>query len=311
MRWVRRWTRCRRCWEPTRRASWLRTRAVRPVRRRPVLAGSAPDGARGIGTGLRRLHDRLPVADCPFSWSVESRIGPRRRGRELADDAPPTQLVVAQRRVRARTCSTTAASRSVTSTSAGAGRRSTRWAPQPGTSPAAGGLVRASCRGSSRPGCRSRWRGRPSGRRRPAGRGRHDRPARRCRRAACSARTRRCGRHELVDRRGIVGERASVRRRGPVDPRLHRPGERAVGDWQPVVQPPQTGADSSRCRPGAEPARTGLRRTGREGRGSAATGSSRRFPPRAPPAPRSSDAPTAFARPRPRSPAPDAEPAPT
>jgi kanamycin kinase len=29
---------------------------------------------RAIGAGLRLLHDRLPVADCPFSWSVADRL---------------------------------------------------------------------------------------------------------------------------------------------------------------------------------------------------------------------------------------------
>jgi aminoglycoside phosphotransferase len=28
----------------------------------------------GIGRGLRRLHDALPVASCPFSWSAEDRL---------------------------------------------------------------------------------------------------------------------------------------------------------------------------------------------------------------------------------------------
>ncbi|MFG1805279.1 phosphotransferase [Streptomyces sp. NPDC049040] len=28
---------------------------------------------RALGAGLRALHDRLPVEDCPFSWSVERR----------------------------------------------------------------------------------------------------------------------------------------------------------------------------------------------------------------------------------------------
>ncbi|WUH92380.1 aminoglycoside 3'-phosphotransferase [Streptomyces sp. NBC_00433] len=34
---------------------------------------------RALGAGLRALHDRLPVDDCPFSWSVE-----RRRAKALA-----------------------------------------------------------------------------------------------------------------------------------------------------------------------------------------------------------------------------------
>ena len=33
-----------------------------------------------IGTGLRALHDRLPVADCPFSWAAAGRVAQARRG---------------------------------------------------------------------------------------------------------------------------------------------------------------------------------------------------------------------------------------
>ncbi|MGW5657169.1 aminoglycoside 3'-phosphotransferase [Streptomyces humi] len=29
---------------------------------------------RAVGAGLRALHDTLPVADCPFTWSAESRL---------------------------------------------------------------------------------------------------------------------------------------------------------------------------------------------------------------------------------------------
>jgi kanamycin kinase len=36
---------------------------------------------RAIGAGLRRLHDALPVADCPFEWSAEQRLA---RARENA-----------------------------------------------------------------------------------------------------------------------------------------------------------------------------------------------------------------------------------
>jgi len=32
-----------------------------------------------IGAGLRAFHDALPVADCPFSWSVEDRLADIRR----------------------------------------------------------------------------------------------------------------------------------------------------------------------------------------------------------------------------------------
>jgi aminoglycoside phosphotransferase len=32
-----------------------------------------------IGAGLRALHERLPVADCPFSWSASERVADARR----------------------------------------------------------------------------------------------------------------------------------------------------------------------------------------------------------------------------------------
>jgi kanamycin kinase len=54
---------------------WLRTVAL-PGRSavdphwevRPRLA------ARAIGSGLRQLHDCLPVARCPYAWTVEARV---------------------------------------------------------------------------------------------------------------------------------------------------------------------------------------------------------------------------------------------
>jgi kanamycin kinase len=52
-----------------------------------------------IGDGLRAFHDALPVADCPFSWSVEARLAeasePRPEAAQLlADQPPPDRLVV-------------------------------------------------------------------------------------------------------------------------------------------------------------------------------------------------------------------------
>jgi kanamycin kinase len=49
----------------------------------PRWAHAPRTAARAIGTGLRRLHDALPVADCPFgrpSW--------------VPEDAPPADLLV-------------------------------------------------------------------------------------------------------------------------------------------------------------------------------------------------------------------------
>jgi len=71
--------------------------------------------AAAIGRGLRALHDRLPVAACPFSWGVEQRVArvhatgrhkpaewhpdhrglsPREALARLADRPPVDQLVV-------------------------------------------------------------------------------------------------------------------------------------------------------------------------------------------------------------------------
>jgi aminoglycoside phosphotransferase len=56
--------------------SWLVTAAlpgasavVEPWRTRPRAAVTA------IGAGLRALHDALPVADCPYDWSLATRVG--------------------------------------------------------------------------------------------------------------------------------------------------------------------------------------------------------------------------------------------
>jgi kanamycin kinase len=52
--------------------------------------------APAIGAGLRTLHDRLPVNDCPFDWSVAVRLGElapaRRHG--LTDPPPMDKPVV-------------------------------------------------------------------------------------------------------------------------------------------------------------------------------------------------------------------------
>ena len=52
--------------------------------------------ARAIGAGLRLLHDRLPLEDCPFDRSVPARLGeldPQRR-RGLTEPPPVDRLVV-------------------------------------------------------------------------------------------------------------------------------------------------------------------------------------------------------------------------
>jgi kanamycin kinase len=53
---------------------------ARRWRERPV------DAVRAIGRGLRHLHDTLPVADCPFDWSPQTRgCAQRLPGREAPD----------------------------------------------------------------------------------------------------------------------------------------------------------------------------------------------------------------------------------
>ncbi len=43
---------------------------------------------RAIGDGLRRFHDAVPVAECPFDWSIESRLA----GHGDPDVGPPPSI---------------------------------------------------------------------------------------------------------------------------------------------------------------------------------------------------------------------------
>ncbi len=64
--------------------NWMLTTAIDA---RSAVEAPAAIAARALGAGLRALHDALPVADCPFEWSAESRGG---------SGAPPIdRLVVA------------------------------------------------------------------------------------------------------------------------------------------------------------------------------------------------------------------------
>ena len=63
--------------------TWLVTAALSGVNAvTPPWSDDPPTAAIAIGQGLRALHDRLPVADCPFSWTVEYRLA-RAGGRWL------------------------------------------------------------------------------------------------------------------------------------------------------------------------------------------------------------------------------------
>ncbi len=93
LRWARRYTSVPRVLDQgaDQSGAWLLTSplpgesAVSPRwKASPALA------VRAIGTGLRALHDRLPVAECPFSWSVSDRVeGP----------AGPVAIEAARRRL--------------------------------------------------------------------------------------------------------------------------------------------------------------------------------------------------------------------
>lgn len=82
-------------------ATWMVTRALpgtSAVDER-WRHGDPTAAVRAVGTGLRAMHDALPVDDCPFDWSPASRLAhlqPRfEHLRDRLADAPPIdQLVV-------------------------------------------------------------------------------------------------------------------------------------------------------------------------------------------------------------------------
>ncbi len=78
-------------------AAWLRTGGLPGVSAAHPRWRAAPAIAvRALGVGLRTLHDKLPVASCPFDWSVPSRLPllhPAHRAK-LEDPPPIDRLVV-------------------------------------------------------------------------------------------------------------------------------------------------------------------------------------------------------------------------
>jgi kanamycin kinase len=64
----------------------------------PLWAADPTTAAREAGRGLRRLHDVLPVDECPFSWAVEDRIATSEKARtappDLGDPPAIDRLVV-------------------------------------------------------------------------------------------------------------------------------------------------------------------------------------------------------------------------
>jgi len=81
-------------WGSNEEAQWLVTSALAGDGAVTESWLSRPlEAARAIGQGLRMLHDALPVADCPFDWSVEARVG-RRVPIEQLGIPPIDRLVV-------------------------------------------------------------------------------------------------------------------------------------------------------------------------------------------------------------------------
>ena len=77
--------------------SWLVTAALpgRPAVD-PRWRHQPEQAVKGIGHGLRRLHDQLPIGDCPFSWSIQDRtdhLDPEAAA-SLAQSAPLTDKLV-------------------------------------------------------------------------------------------------------------------------------------------------------------------------------------------------------------------------
>ena len=102
MRWARQWTAVPEVLEQGQdaREEWLVTVALDGRSAVDPRWSSDPATAvRAVGTGLRMLHDALPVADCPWGWSVTDRIAnAERRGIRIPDrllrPPPIDELVV-------------------------------------------------------------------------------------------------------------------------------------------------------------------------------------------------------------------------
>lgn len=77
MRWAARWTMVPQVVEQGADddGAWLVTEAL-PGRSAvdPRWRADPPTAVRAVGAGLRALHDALPLAECPFDWSVAERV---------------------------------------------------------------------------------------------------------------------------------------------------------------------------------------------------------------------------------------------
>jgi kanamycin kinase len=77
LRWARPWTAVPRVLTTGSDGdgSWLVTAGIDATSAvDPRWIGEPMTAVRTIGRGLRQLHDALPVADCPFDWSIEHRL---------------------------------------------------------------------------------------------------------------------------------------------------------------------------------------------------------------------------------------------
>jgi kanamycin kinase len=69
--------------------AWLLTRGIAGASAVDERWKADPrTAARAVGAGLRALHEALPVAECPFDWSVERRLRTV-RARVAAGDVRP------------------------------------------------------------------------------------------------------------------------------------------------------------------------------------------------------------------------------
>jgi kanamycin kinase len=75
LRWAAQWVDVPRVLDADAEGRWLVTAAIHGLSAvHPSWVARPITAARAIGRGLRILHDALPVADCPFDWSVAARI---------------------------------------------------------------------------------------------------------------------------------------------------------------------------------------------------------------------------------------------
>ncbi|GAB3912490.1 putative phosphotransferase [Microlunatus endophyticus] len=78
-------------------SSWLHTRGIPgETAVAPRWKAEPETAAKAIGTGLRALHDQLPVADCRWSWEVDDRakLIKKPADLELIKQRPETDLIV-------------------------------------------------------------------------------------------------------------------------------------------------------------------------------------------------------------------------